>query len=161
MKNTFVRLIALSSATTALFAFTTPHRNISNGRHSNMDTTSFVRMDTAAFNDTALLKDTAAFKDTVLFKDTASTKKDTARSAEGTSIKGKVYPLDAAAEVWAISGTDSLKVSLTDGAFTFYAKPGTYKVVVVAKVPFKDVIKDNVQVADGNSTDLGTIKLQQ
>ena len=78
-----------------------------------------------------------------------------------TVIKGRVDPVDAAIEVWAINGTDTLKVGITDGGFTLNVKPGVYKVVIVAKVPYKDVIKDDVQVADGNTTDIGTIKLQQ
>jgi len=148
MKNTFFRLIALGSAATALFAFTTPNRNAVNRGPSYSDTSAIVRTDSTAFNDSSMVKD-------------SSIAKDSTKIIASTSIKGKVYPIDAATEVWAISGTDSLKVSVTDGAFTFDAKPGTYKIVVVAKVPFKDVIKDNVQVADGNMTDLGTIKLQQ
>jgi hypothetical protein len=78
-----------------------------------------------------------------------------------TTIKGRVDPVDAAVEVLAISGSDSLKVTITDGAFTINVKPGIYKIIVVAKVPYKNVIKDDVQVAEGNTTDLGTIKLQQ
>lgn len=78
-----------------------------------------------------------------------------------TVIKGRIDPIDAAVEVWAINGTDTLKVGITDGGFTINVKPGIYKVVIVAKVPYKDVIKDDVQVADGNTTDIGTIKLQQ
>jgi hypothetical protein len=87
---------------------------------------------------------------------------DTTTKAIGaTVIKGRVEPVNAAVEVWAISGSDSLKVGINDGAFIINGKPGIYKLVVVAKVPYKDVIKDDVQVADGNTTDLGTIRLQQ
>ncbi len=78
-----------------------------------------------------------------------------------TSIKGKVLPSDAATEVWAISGNDSSKAPITDGSFYLDEKPGTYKVVIVAKVPYKDVIKDNVQVANGTITDMWVIRLQQ
>jgi hypothetical protein len=83
------------------------------------------------------------------------------KATAATIIKGRIDPIDAAVEVWAISGTDTLKVGITDGGFTINVKPGIYKVVIVAKVPYKDVIKDDVQVADGNTTDIGTIKLQQ
>jgi hypothetical protein len=84
-----------------------------------------------------------------------------AKAKAATIIKGRVDPINAAIEVWAISGSDSSKVGVNDGAFIIDAKPGIYRIVIVARVPYKDVIKDDVQVADGNTTDLGTIKLQQ
>jgi hypothetical protein len=40
-------------------------------------------------------------------------------------------------------------------------KPGTYKVVVDAKEPYKDAAVDNVAVSDGAPADVGTIKLQK
>lgn len=87
---------------------------------------------------------------------------DTMANKQGsTVIKGRVDPINAAVEVWAISGSDSLKAGVEDGTFTINGKPGVYKVVVIAKVPYKDVIKDDVQVANGNTTDLGVIRLQQ
>jgi hypothetical protein len=85
----------------------------------------------------------------------------TSNTQAATVIKGRVDPINAAVEVWAISGSDSLKVGVEDGTFIINGKPGIYKVVVIAKVPYKDVIKDDVQVANGNTTDLGTIRLQQ
>jgi hypothetical protein len=78
-----------------------------------------------------------------------------------TSIKGRVDPIDGATEVWAISATDSTKTTVTDGGFSLEEKPGTYKVIVVARVPYKNTIRDAVEVANGNTTDLGVIKLQE
>lgn len=80
---------------------------------------------------------------------------------EGTSIKGRVDPLDAAIEAVAISATDSVRSAVTDGMFLLNVRHGTYKLIIVAKVPYKNVIKDNVEVADGNTTDVGTIRMQE
>jgi len=78
-----------------------------------------------------------------------------------TGIVGRVVPQDAVDLVWAISGTDSLKTNVTSGAFSLPAKAGTYKVIVDAKDPYQDVTFENVEVRDGEATDLGEITLQQ
>jgi hypothetical protein len=78
-----------------------------------------------------------------------------------SSIKGRVNPADGATEVVAVSATDSVRAVITDGMFILESKPGTYKLIVVAKPPYKNVVKDNVQVAEGNATDVGTITLQE
>jgi hypothetical protein len=81
-------------------------------------------------------------------------------SFDGGSISGKVTPVDGATEVWAISGTDTLKAPVTDGAFSVQpAKAGTYTVIVDAKDPYKDATLQDVKVEDGKATDLGEIKL--
>lgn len=81
--------------------------------------------------------------------------------AEGTSIKGRVEPVDAAVEAVALSATDSVTVAVTDGMFLLNVRRGTYKLIVVGKAPYKNVIKDNIEVADGNTTDIGTIRMQE
>lgn len=81
--------------------------------------------------------------------------------AEGTSIKGRVEPVDAAVEAVALSSTDSVTVAVTDGMFLLNVRRGTYKLIVVGKAPYKNVIKDNVEVADGNTTDVGIIRMQE
>lgn len=81
---------------------------------------------------------------------------------ETGSITGKVTPADAAAKVWAISGTDTLKASVDGGTFNITnVKPGTYKLIVEAMPPYKNMAKEGVTVNDGQSTDVGEIKLQQ
>ncbi|HEX5024547.1 MAG TPA: carboxypeptidase regulatory-like domain-containing protein [Agriterribacter sp.] len=78
------------------------------------------------------------------------------------SVKGSVSPADAAAKVWAISGTDTLKADVTNGAFEIMdAKPGVYKIIIEANAPFKNSSKEGVEVKDGESTDIGQIKLEQ
>lgn len=79
---------------------------------------------------------------------------------DGGTISGKVTPVDGASEVWAISGMDTLKAPVTDGAFSVQsAKAGTYTVIIDAKDPYKDATLNDVKVEDGKTTDLGEIKL--
>ena len=83
-------------------------------------------------------------------------------SFQAGSIKGTVNPTDAAKEVWAVSATDTLKAPINNGAFEITnAKAGTYKVMVDATDPYKDAVKDGVQVSDGQATDIGEIKLEK
>ncbi|SFE28623.1 hypothetical protein SAMN05518672_105163 [Chitinophaga sp. CF118] len=84
------------------------------------------------------------------------------KNAGSGSISGKVTPADAASQVWAFQGTDTLKAPVTDGVFNVQgATAGTYTVIVGAKHPFKDVTFTNVKVEDDKTTDLGEIKLQE
>ncbi|SFO66743.1 hypothetical protein SAMN05428949_6062 [Chitinophaga sp. YR627] len=81
-------------------------------------------------------------------------------SFDGGTISGKVTPVDGATEVWAISGMDTLKAPVTDGAFSVQsAKAGSYTVIIDAKDPYKDATLKDVKVEDGKVTDLGEIKL--
>lgn len=78
------------------------------------------------------------------------------------SVKGTVSPADAAVRAWAISGTDTLKTDVANGAFEIGdAKPGTYKLIIEAKAPYKNATKEGVEVKDGETTDLGEITLVQ
>ncbi|HNP24130.1 MAG TPA: carboxypeptidase regulatory-like domain-containing protein [Panacibacter sp.] len=81
---------------------------------------------------------------------------------DGGVIKGKVTPAEAVQQVWAMSATDTLKSAVTNGSFELAnAKAGTYKVYIDAAEPYKDVVKDNVQVSDGGTADLGNITLEK
>ena len=77
-----------------------------------------------------------------------------------SSITGKVSPADGAESVWAVSGTDTAKGTISGGAFSLEVKPGTYKLTVDAKDPYKDVTFDNIEVKD-QPVDIGEVVLQQ
>ena len=83
------------------------------------------------------------------------------RSLQNSSISGKVVPIDAVESVWASNGTDSVRTTTDHGAFAFTVKPGTWKVIVDAKEPFKDAVVEKVEVKEGQNTDIGEIRLQQ
>lgn len=79
-----------------------------------------------------------------------------------SGIKGTVTPAESAGDVWAISGTDSVKTPVAQGGFLFPdVKPGTYKIVVEAKAPYKNFVKEEVVVKEGEVVDLGAISLEQ
>ncbi|HTE25722.1 carboxypeptidase-like regulatory domain-containing protein [Flavitalea sp.] len=83
------------------------------------------------------------------------------RVAQNSGIKGTVSPAEGTGMVWAISSSDSLKMTPEKGTFAFSLKPGTYKVIVQAVSDYKSFIKENVVVEDGKVTDLGTITLEK
>jgi hypothetical protein len=77
-------------------------------------------------------------------------------------IKGTVSPAESAGTVWVYSGTDSTSTQTNQGVFEFSGlTPGTYKIVVEAKAPYKNYVKENIAVADSGVVDLGTIQLEQ
>lgn len=77
-------------------------------------------------------------------------------------IMGRITPVDAGASVSLVSGTDTLKAQISQGAFTFTnLKQGVYSVWIRANAPYKDTLIENVAVKDSATTDLGEIKLQQ
>ena len=78
----------------------------------------------------------------------------------GGTIKGKVMPADGASQIWAMSSNDTLKAAISQGAFEISnVKQGTYKIYIDAVDPYKDVVKDGVQVPEGGIVDLGEIQL--
>jgi hypothetical protein len=83
------------------------------------------------------------------------------RLMQSSSISGKVIPPDGSEMIWAISGRDSIKTNVINGSFVFTAKPGTWKIMVDAKEPFKDAVLERVDVKEGQNTDVGEIRLQQ
>jgi hypothetical protein len=78
------------------------------------------------------------------------------------SIKGTVSPADGATRAWALSSTDTLKALVINGAYEITdAKPGSYKVIIEAKPPYKNAAKDGITVQDGQAADAGEIKLDK
>jgi len=77
-------------------------------------------------------------------------------------IKGTVNPVDAATRAWALSANDTLRAVIDKGSYEITgAKPGTYRIIIEAKSPFKNAAKDGITVSDGQTTDVGEIRLQQ
>lgn len=77
-------------------------------------------------------------------------------------IKGTVTPAEGAVQAWAFSSTDTLKAPVTDGVFELVGlKPGEYKLEIEAKSPYKNMVKENISVGEGQTTDVGEIKLEQ
>ena len=80
----------------------------------------------------------------------------------GGSIKGTVTPAEGGIRAWAESASDTIKAPIINGAYEITdAKPGTYKVIIEAKPPYKNVAKDGIMVSDGQAADAGEIKLEK
>src|ERR1700761_9136863 len=80
----------------------------------------------------------------------------------GGSIRGSVMPSDGGVRAWAESSTDTLKAPIINGSYEITdAKPGTYKIIIEAKPPYRNIAKDGLTVNDGQSTDAGEIRLEK
>jgi hypothetical protein len=79
-----------------------------------------------------------------------------------TVLKGKVTPAFYAVNAWAISGHDTLYTSVDDGNFAFSINdPGTYKIIIEARSPYRHIAKDGIVVKEGQPTDIGELSLQK
>ena len=78
------------------------------------------------------------------------------------SIKGTVSPSAAATSAYVVSGMDTMRTNIRNGAFEIgEVKPGTYKLVIEAIAPYKNFEKEGVVVNEKKATDVGEITLQQ
>jgi len=82
-------------------------------------------------------------------------------SKNRSGIQGTIDPPEGAKRIWAVSGKDSVSIIPTPGSFIMDVKPGSWKLVVEAVLPFKNAERDGVLVVEGELTDVGLIKLTQ
>ncbi len=83
------------------------------------------------------------------------------RAYQTSSITGKVVPPEGVEDIRAVSATDSLLTTAERGLFLFNVKPGTYKIFINAKDPYRDATLDSVVVKEGQNTDVGEVRLVQ
>ena len=77
-------------------------------------------------------------------------------------IKGKVTHAYYGVHAWAISEHDTLYTTISDGNFEFpITEPGTYRIVIEARSPYRHMAKDGIVVKDGQETNLGELSLQK
>lgn len=82
------------------------------------------------------------------------------RIAQGR-IKGKLLPLNGASSVRAVSLKDTFITNIENGTFVLqHVTPGQYRVLIDAVPPYRSTSKPGVQVKDGETTDIGLIKLE-
>ena len=78
------------------------------------------------------------------------------------SIKGTITPADGGVRAWAESATDTLRAPIVNGAYEITdVKPGAYKIIIEAKPPYHNIAKDGIMVNDGQTADVGEIKLEK
>ena len=84
------------------------------------------------------------------------------REVAPPTISGKVTPAEGAEAVLAIKDADTVRTTVgTDGAFQLEVKPGTWKLVVSAKEPYKNAEVSSLEATDDKNTDAGEIKLDK
>jgi hypothetical protein len=78
-----------------------------------------------------------------------------------TAIKGKISPIEASETALIIRDRDTLKTPVVWGNFSQQVKPGTYKLIVSAKPPFKNAALGNLDVKRNHVLDVGELMLQK
>lgn len=78
-----------------------------------------------------------------------------------SGIQGTIDPPEGARRIWAVSGKDTVSIIPSPGSFIMDVKPGSWKLVVEAVLPYKNAERESVLVTDGQITDIGLIKLTQ
>ena len=78
-----------------------------------------------------------------------------------SGIQGTIDPPDGARRIWAVSGKDTVAIIPPPGSFIMDLKPGSWKLVVEAALPYKNAERESILVIEGQLTDVGLIKLVQ
>lgn len=78
-----------------------------------------------------------------------------------SGIQGTIDPPEGAKRIWAVSGKDSVSIIPAPGSFIMDVKPGSWKLVVEAVLPYKNVEREAILVVEGQLTDVGLIRLTQ
>lgn len=77
------------------------------------------------------------------------------KNQPAATIKGTVTPAWYGVHAWAVSKTDTLYTTITDGNFEFTnAEPGEYRIIIEARPPYRNLAKDGIVVKDGQPTDV-------
>ncbi len=80
---------------------------------------------------------------------------------DGGTIKGKVIPAENAARAFAISGTDTVKTTISSGSIEISKlKTGIYQLWIEATAPYQHKLIPDVNVKDNEITDIGEIQLE-
>ena len=78
-----------------------------------------------------------------------------------SGIQGTIDPPEGAKRIWAVSGKDTVSIIPAPGSFIMDVKPGSWKLVIEANLPYKNAERESILVTDGEITDIGLIKLNQ
>lgn len=81
---------------------------------------------------------------------------------QSASIKASIIPASATGQAWAVSGSDTAKASFSNGILSMVnVKAGTYRIVITGDEPYRQVVRENVNVQEGSVADLGEIRLEK
>ena len=77
-------------------------------------------------------------------------------------VKGSVNTSNAAVRAWVFSKTDTFNTTISSGLFQIdNVKPGNYTLMVEGRPPYRNSVKPDIIVVDGQPTDVGVIEMQQ
>lgn len=80
---------------------------------------------------------------------------------QSSTLTGSINPAAAVHSILVVNQQDSLKTSLQNNdVFTLQLPPGQYKLIIDARAPYKQVVKEHVYTEQGKSTNIGAIQLQ-
>ncbi|MBS1563648.1 MAG: hypothetical protein JST39_04630 [Bacteroidetes bacterium] len=79
------------------------------------------------------------------------------------AVTGNINPSDAALRAWLFSDRDTLMAQVeTSGHFQIsQVKPGSYRLLVEAKPPYRNNVREGIVVTEGAPTNIGTIDMQK
>ncbi len=83
----------------------------------------------------------------------------TVRIMRSGFINGKVYPANIPGTVVAVNGEDSVIATSKNGYFGMRVPPGMWKVIVKARPG--NVVRENLEVNEGQNVNLGEIRLTE
>lgn len=78
-----------------------------------------------------------------------------------SGIKGTIDPPEGAKRIWAVNGKDTVSIIPAPGSFIMDVKPGTWKLVIEAVLPYKNEERESILVMEGELTDIGLIRLSR
>jgi len=82
-----------------------------------------------------------------------------AQKETASRIIGTATPLEGIRKIAAYDGKDSVFANTSTGTFAISVHAGNWKLIVLAAIPYKDAVLENVVVQEGQDTDVGEIKL--
>jgi hypothetical protein len=75
-------------------------------------------------------------------------------------VKGSVNPTNSASRVWMFSTSDTLTAPVIQGQFMITdVKSGNYILMLESIPPYRDNIRQDIVVTDGQMTDVGVIEM--
>ena len=84
------------------------------------------------------------------------------RPLKNSVVKGSINPPDASIRAWLASKTDTISGPIQQGNFSINdVKPGIYMIMVEGIPPYRNTIKEGINVVEGQPTDVGVIEMQR
>jgi len=77
------------------------------------------------------------------------------------AITGRISPTEASETALIVQGRDTFRTPVIQGSFFRQVNPGTYKLIVSAKSPFKNASIGNLRIKQNHVLDVGELMLEK